>query len=153
MINSIHATGLFLYPLQSAVRRCSSKYVFLKISQYSQRTPVLECFFNKVTFKKRLQHRCFSVNNFLKEHLQRLLLPSETSENYLLTKSIFALCSRKIFVTRYRVNREKKYTKKIHFDTFQEKKCRFFSTKKLLIKEHTNKTEREQLALLKSSQR
>ena len=52
---------------EAAVRICSSKEVFLGISQYSQETPVLEYHFNKVAglnfFKKRLQHRCFPVNN------------------------------------------------------------------------------------------
>ena len=67
--------------------RCSSKYVFLKLSQYSQETPVLESLFNKVAglltynLLKKLQHRRFPVNiaKFLrtavfKEHLRWLLL-------------------------------------------------------------------------------
>ena len=44
-------------------------YIFLRISQYSQKTPVLESFFNKVAgqkacnfIKKELQSRCFLVN-------------------------------------------------------------------------------------------
>ena len=51
------------------VRRCSSKLVFLKISQYLQETPVLESLANKVAdlkacnfIKKILQHRCFHAN-------------------------------------------------------------------------------------------
>ena len=42
------------------------KKLFVKISQYSQETPVLESLFNKVDFKvdfkMSLQHRCFAVN-------------------------------------------------------------------------------------------
>ena len=54
---------------RSSRRRCSVKKVFLKVSQVSQKTPVLESLFNKVTgfqvnyIKKRIQHRCFPVNN------------------------------------------------------------------------------------------
>ena len=51
------------------VRRCSSKLVFFKISQYLQETPVLESLANKVAdlkacnfIKKILQHRCFHAN-------------------------------------------------------------------------------------------
>ena len=53
----------------------SSKEVLLKISQYSEETPVLKSLFNEAAglkafnfIKKRLQHRCFPVNiaKFLK---------------------------------------------------------------------------------------
>ena len=44
-------------------------YIFLRISQYSQKTPVLESFFNKAAgqkacnfIKKELQSSCFLVN-------------------------------------------------------------------------------------------
>ena len=49
--------------------------MFLKVSQYSQKTPVFESLFNKVTglktgnfIIKRIRHRCFPVNieNFLR---------------------------------------------------------------------------------------
>ena len=52
----------------AAVRRCFSKSMFLKISQYLKKTPVLEPLFNKVAelacnfIKKRLRHRCVPVN-------------------------------------------------------------------------------------------
>ena len=40
--------SLFKVTSQAAVRRCSSKKVFLKISQYSQETSVLVSLFNEV---------------------------------------------------------------------------------------------------------
>ena len=65
---------------------CSIKKLFLKIPQFSQETPVLESLFIKVTdlnpkipnfIKKRLQRRCFPVNNreifkntYFQEHLR-----------------------------------------------------------------------------------
>ena len=58
-----------LTDLEEAVRRCSTKQVFLKISQNSQETPVQEQFLNNVPglktcvfIMKRHQHRCLSVN-------------------------------------------------------------------------------------------
>ena len=46
--------------------RCSSKYVFLKISQYSQENTCVgvSLFRHKacIFIKKRLQHRCFCIN-------------------------------------------------------------------------------------------
>ena len=73
---------------KAAVCRCSSKEVFLKISQYFQGNTCVGASFNKVAgleaynfIKERLQHRCFPVNiaNFLKtdfltEHVRWLLL-------------------------------------------------------------------------------
>ena len=57
---------------EAAVCRCSSEQVLLKISQYSQKIPVLEFLFSKVAglynfvnsnfMKKRLQYRCFPIN-------------------------------------------------------------------------------------------
>ena len=57
---------------ESAVRRCSSKYVFLKICQYSQKNTCFRVSFNKAAglqawrpaflLKKRFQHRYFPVN-------------------------------------------------------------------------------------------
>ena len=50
-------------------RRCSVKKVFLKVSQISQKILVLQSLFNKVAglqcnyIKRRIQHRCFPVNN------------------------------------------------------------------------------------------
>ena len=61
-----------------------NKEVFLKIVQISQKTPVLEFLFNKVTgpkacnvIKNWLQHRCFpmKIANFLRT------LPVAASEN------------------------------------------------------------------------
>ena len=52
--------------LEAAVRRRSSKQVFLKISKYLQQNICVGVFFNKVAnlkaysfIKNRLQHRCF----------------------------------------------------------------------------------------------
>ena len=70
--------------IETVVRRCSSKSVFLKIVQISQKTPVLEFLFNKVAgpkacdvIKNWLQHRCFpmKIANFLRT------LPMAASEN------------------------------------------------------------------------
>ena len=57
---------------ESAVRRCSSKHVFLKICQYSQKNTCFRVSFNKAAglqawrpaflLKKRFQHRYFPVN-------------------------------------------------------------------------------------------
>ena len=54
---------------KAAVRRCFSKQVFLKISQYSQENICVRVFFNTVAdlktcniIEKRLQHRYFPVN-------------------------------------------------------------------------------------------
>ena len=74
---------LLLAYLEAVVRRCSSKYVFLNISQISQAKTVLETLLNKVAdpqtckfTKKRLQYRCFPVKfakflraAFFTEHL------------------------------------------------------------------------------------
>ena len=73
---------------KTATRYVLWKKLFLKISQYSQKKPVLESLFNKVTglqacnfTKGRLQHRCFLVNiakfwrtAILKNICERLLL-------------------------------------------------------------------------------
>ena len=55
-------------------RKCSIKKLFLKILQYSQKTPALESLFNKVVcrlvcifIRKRLQHRCFPAAKFFKK--------------------------------------------------------------------------------------
>ena len=71
---------------EAVVRRCSAKKVFLEISQNSQENTCARIFFLiklkasslQLYFKKRLWHRCFSVNcaKFLKapffiEHLQK----------------------------------------------------------------------------------
>ena len=60
-------TEFFL--VRSSHRRCSIKKVFLEFSLYSQENTCVESCFNKVAglkacdfIKKRLQHRCFSVN-------------------------------------------------------------------------------------------
>ena len=45
--------------LFSDVRRCFSKWVFLKLSQYSQENTCVGVFLN---IKKTFQHRCFPVN-------------------------------------------------------------------------------------------
>ena len=72
----------------AAVRRCSSKKVFLNISEYLQEALMLEPLFNEVLdlkdcnfIKKRLQHRCFPVNIekftktvFSMKHFRQLLL-------------------------------------------------------------------------------
>ena len=42
------AWHIWLRMLEVADRRCFSKYVFLKVSQYTQETPALMCLFNKV---------------------------------------------------------------------------------------------------------
>ena len=54
---------------EAAVRRCSSKELFLKIRNVHRKTPVLESHFNNVAdlqpcsfIKKRLQRRYFPVN-------------------------------------------------------------------------------------------
>ena len=55
---------------KAVICRCFSKYVFLKISEYSQEnTCIIESLFNKAAGmkacyvnKKRLEHRCFPVN-------------------------------------------------------------------------------------------
>ena len=67
-------TGIFFYKSNVAklvvdneviaIRRCSSKQMFLKISQISEKTSVLESLLIKLVcsfIKKRLQHRCFPV--------------------------------------------------------------------------------------------
>ena len=60
---------------EPVVRRCSVKKVFLKVSQISQESTCASLFFYKVAslspatlLKKRLWHRCFTVNfaKFLK---------------------------------------------------------------------------------------
>ena len=63
-------TPVFLYfydEARSSHRRCSMKKLFLKISQYSKKTSLLESLLNKVAglqawLQKRLQHRRFPVN-------------------------------------------------------------------------------------------
>ena len=52
--------------VEASLGRCSSKKAFLKLSQISQKTSLLESNFSKVAgliccniIKKRLQHRCF----------------------------------------------------------------------------------------------
>ena len=45
--------------LFSDVRRCFSKWVFLKLSQYSQENTCVGVFLN---IKKTFQHRCFPAN-------------------------------------------------------------------------------------------
>ena len=53
---------MILFP-EAVARRCSVKKVFLKISQNSQKTPVLDSLFNKVEgVYLKLEHRCFPVN-------------------------------------------------------------------------------------------
>ena len=65
MISQISAVNFF--GIEAAVRRCSSKLVFLKFGKFYWKTPVLESRFNKAAgqaynfIKKRLQHRCFSL--------------------------------------------------------------------------------------------
>ena len=61
--------------VRSSHRRCSIKKLFLKISQYPQKTPVLESLFRNVAglqayhfIKKRPQRRCFPVN--ITKHLK-----------------------------------------------------------------------------------
>ena len=57
-----------MFRFKSSHRRCSVTKVFLKISQISQKTPVLESLLNKVAdlqvcnfIKKILQHSYFAV--------------------------------------------------------------------------------------------
>ena len=53
---------MILFP-EAAARRCSVKKVFLKISQNSQKTPVLDSLFNKVEgVYLKLEHSCFPLN-------------------------------------------------------------------------------------------
>ena len=75
-------------PFRTSHRRCSIKKVFLKILQISQENTFVGVSFNKVVglkacnfIKKRLQHKCFPVNNvkffrtaYFIEHLGWLLL-------------------------------------------------------------------------------
>ena len=65
---------------ETVIRRCSVKKVFLKISQISQENHCGRLSF-LIKLKKRLWHRCFSVNfakflrtPFFREHLRWLLL-------------------------------------------------------------------------------
>ena len=64
-----------LMSTEAAVCRWSSLLVFLKISQISYETPVLESYINLKALtacnfiKKRLQHRCFHVMPNFKEQL------------------------------------------------------------------------------------
>ena len=73
---------------EAAVHRCSSKQVFLKISQCSQKTPVFESLFNKagalkayIFIKKEIPTQVFSCqyckifkNSFLVEHFLFIIL-------------------------------------------------------------------------------
>ena len=61
---------------EAAVRRCFSKLVFFKISQYSHENTRVGVSEYPQFFKKRLQHRCFSVNiaNFLRTAFYRTSL-------------------------------------------------------------------------------
>ena len=73
---------------EAAVRRCSSKQVFLKISQCSQKTPVFESLFNKagalkacIFIKKEIPTQVSSCeyceifkNSFLVEHFLFIIL-------------------------------------------------------------------------------
>ena len=76
----------FLKEIEAVVQRCFVKKVFLEISQNSQENTCASLFLTKLQallatlLKKRLWHRCFSVNfaKFLRtpffiEHLWRLL--------------------------------------------------------------------------------
>ena len=91
--------------MEAVVRRCSSKYVFLKISQVSQERTCVRVSFNKIVgpklpcnfIKNRLQHRCFPVKftNFLRtpfftEHLRWLPLKIMNSSIYLKVLPIVA---------------------------------------------------------------
>ena len=67
---------------KTVTQRCSVKKVFFKISQIHRKTPVPE------SPKKRLWHRCFSVNfakfkrtPFFKEHLQWVFLTLQSPVN------------------------------------------------------------------------
>ena len=70
---------------EAVVSRCSSKYMFLKISKIDRKTPLLESLFEKLQacnfIKKRLQHWCLPANiakflrtAFFMEHLWWLVL-------------------------------------------------------------------------------
>ena len=72
----------WLEMVEAVVQRCSVKKTFLEISQNSQENTCARVSFLIATLlKKRLWHRCFTVNfakflraSFLKEHLWWLLL-------------------------------------------------------------------------------
>ena len=87
---------------EAVTRRCSVKEVFLESSQNSQeKTCAIESFWIKKRFKKRLWHRCFSVNfakflrtSILTEHVWWLPLWSVViyftkNEDHNLCKFIF----------------------------------------------------------------
>ena len=83
-IISINKTHLLIWNLnskfsqwiiRSSHRKCSIKNLLVQISQYSQKTPVMDSLFNQVAalqvcnfIKKRFQQRCFSMKiaKFLK---------------------------------------------------------------------------------------
>ena len=91
--------SITLFP-EATVRRCSSKWMFLKFLQNSQENTCEGSFFNKVTdlkvcnfIKKRLQHRCFPVNilefsrsTFFIEYLWSLVAASVSCSLFLTQK-------------------------------------------------------------------
>ena len=99
-------------PSEAAVRICSSKKLFLKISQYLQKNTCVEVSFNKVAglktcsfTKKRLQHWCFSCdywaifkNTFFTSHLCWLLLYTELVVSFLweIREDIVSKAQRKV---------------------------------------------------------
>ena len=73
---------------QATVRRYSLKYVFIKWPNIHKKTPVLESLYNKFAglkafdfIKRKLQHRCFSVDT---ARFLRASFPQNTSERLLL---------------------------------------------------------------------
>ena len=67
--NILHISIISDVTSEAVVQRCSVKKVFLEISQNLQENTCARAFFNKVAglrpatlFKKRLWHKCFSVN-------------------------------------------------------------------------------------------
>ena len=88
-LTAFQTSGLsYVMPIGSVVRRCSSRKVFIKISQISHKNMCWSLFLNKVArlracsfIKKRFQYRCFPVKfakflitRFFTEHFQWLLL-------------------------------------------------------------------------------
>ena len=80
---------------RSSHRRYSVKKVFLKISQFHRKTPLLENLFNKFVglqiynfIKKRLQHRCFPLKfaRFLRTPILKIGCINDT---FCSTKTLF----------------------------------------------------------------
>ena len=81
---------------RSSHQKCSIKELFLKILQYTRKTPALESLWNNfadlspATFlKKRFQHRYFSVNIF--NNICEMLLLRVSCWNFATTK--FVICN------------------------------------------------------------